>query len=170
MRHFFRPAHFVFLIAIVVVLVGAVIVISSQNSEADQDASARATPYSTAQTAHSVDSPVRLADVPELPFPDNPDPTLCGIPAVWGTSHNRAWLKGVYEGVMVQPTVFLYDSHLRYQIKAQAPHGTEVQIILVQSNPVLDFYLVKIPSLPAGQNEGWVPAPFLSFEPTRVFG
>jgi hypothetical protein len=25
----------------------------------------------------------RDADVPEFPFPDNPDPSQCGIPEIW---------------------------------------------------------------------------------------
>ena len=48
----------------------------------------------------------RDADVPELPFEDNPDPTLCGIPEPWGEA-GRAWLTGVYEGELIQPEVLL---------------------------------------------------------------
>lgn len=105
----------------------------------------------------------REPDVPDLPFADNADPALCGIPEPWG-SHEPAYLSGVYEGELIQPTVFLYDSHLRRKIQAKAPHGAEVKILLSQSNPSLDYYLVKV--VGAEQpNEGWVPAPFLSFEP-----
>lgn len=106
---------------------------------------------------------MRSPDVPPLPFPDNPDPNQCGIPVTWGQD-DPAYLNGIYKGELVQPTVLLYDSHLRFNITAQAPHGTEVKVLLYQQNPVIDYYLVKIEG--AGQpNEGWVPAPFLSFAP-----
>lgn len=105
----------------------------------------------------------RDPDVPLLPFPDNPDPDQCGIPTAWGDD-GMAWLNGVYEGELVQPTVLLYDSHSRLSIVAEAAHGTAVQIILYQQNPVLDYYLVKIEGAPK-PNEGWVPGPFLSFNP-----
>lgn len=103
----------------------------------------------------------RDPDVPALPFPDNPDPSLCGIPTPWG-SDNQAWLTGIYEGEMVQPEVMLYDSHLRMEIVAHATHGSEVEVILYQQNPVTDYYLVKIVGAES-PNEGWVPGPFLSF-------
>ena len=60
--------------------------------------------------------------------------------------------------------VFLYDSHLRRKVVAQAPHGAEIKILLSQSNPELNYFLVKIVGAD-GPNEGWVPAPFVSFEP-----
>ena len=106
--------------------------------------------------------------VPNLPFPDNADPAECGIPQPWGTNNNQAWLNGYWEGDLIQPMVYLYDSHGRNIVTAAAPHGTEVQVLLFQSNPTLNFYLVKIPSLPSGINEGWIPEPFLSFEPIEV--
>ncbi|GEM_PF-1210899 len=101
--------------------------------------------------------------VPSLPFADNPDPTQCGIPTRWGTTNNRAWLTGFYGGDLVQPIVYLYDSHLRRSVKASAPHGSEVEIVLFQDNPTLDYYMVRIVGAPADTDEGWVPAPFLSF-------
>lgn len=108
----------------------------------------------------------RDPDIPSLPFPDNPDPSLCGIPTPWGTD-NQAWLTGIYEGEMVQPVVLLYDSHLRLEIAARAIHGSEVEVILYQQNPVTDYYLVKIAGAEQ-PNEGWVPGPFLSFSPVTV--
>jgi hypothetical protein len=105
----------------------------------------------------------RDPDVPELPFPDNPDPTQCGIPVRWGKD-DPAWLTGYYEGEMVQPAVFFYDSHLRYSVVGSAPSGTEVRIVLYQSNPTLDYYQVETIDLDPPQT-GWVPAPFLTFEP-----
>lgn len=104
----------------------------------------------------------RSPDVPPLPFADNPDPLQCGIPITW-TDDSPAWLSGIYEGELVQPTVYLYDSHLRLNITAQALHGSEVDVLLFQQNPVTNYYLVKIVGAEA-PNEGWVPAPFLSFE------
>ena len=108
---------------------------------------------------------MRDPDVPELPFPDNPDPSQCGIPSQW-SGDARAWLNGYYQGKLVEPIVFLYDSHSRFHIVAQAPHGTEVQVILYQNNPVVNYYMVKVMGL-EGANEGWVPGPFLSFEPVK---
>ncbi len=103
------------------------------------------------------------ASVPPIPFADNPDPEACGIPRPWGKD-DPAWLTGMYEGELVQPVVYLYDSHLRGEVVGQVPHGGRVQVILSQSNPVLDYYLVRSLDLATPQ-EGWVPAPFLSFEP-----
>lgn len=102
--------------------------------------------------------------IPLLPYADNPDPALCGIPTPYGTRNNAAWLNGVYEGDLIQPVVYLYRDHLRDEITAIAPHGTPVEVVLFQANPELDYYMVRIPSAPEGQREGWVPAPLLSFE------
>ncbi len=105
----------------------------------------------------------RDPDVPSLPFDDNPDPAQCGIPVQWGGSNSTAWLSGEWEGELIQPDVLVYDSHLRVSVTGGAPHGTEVTIVLYQENHVLDYYFVRLSGEPA--QEGWVPAPFLSFEP-----
>lgn len=105
----------------------------------------------------------RAPDVPPLPFPDNPDPDACGIPTRWG-SDEPAWLSGFFEGELVQPTVFLYSGHLRAEITGAAPTGTPVRISLYQENPTLDYYRVETIGLDPPQS-GWVPAPFLQFEP-----
>ncbi len=110
----------------------------------------------------------RAPNVPVLPFPDNPDPNQCGIPTQWGDD-GTAWLSGMYQGELVQPTVLLYDSHLRLNVAAQAPHGSQVKVILYQQNPVTDYYFVKIEGAPQ-PNEGWVPGPFLSFSPVSPLG
>ena len=107
---------------------------------------------------------VRDSGVPVLPFADNPDPDQCGIPMAWGED-DRAWLNGYYRGELIEPVVHLYDSHLRNEVQARAPHGTEVQVLLYQANPVLDYYLVKIKGRSGEGSEGWIPAPLLSFEP-----
>lgn len=104
----------------------------------------------------------RDPDVPDLPFDDNPDPNQCGIPTEWG-DEGQAWLSGMWKDELIQPEVLLYNSHLRTSITASAAHGTEVQVVLFQENPVLDYYLVRIPGDTGG--EGWVPEPFLSFDP-----
>lgn len=108
---------------------------------------------------------VRDANVPDLPFADNPDPTVCGIPVQWG-SDTPAWLNGIYEGTMLQADVLLYDSHQRFSLTGSAPHGTQVEILLYQENPVLDFYLVK--TIGPDPQEGWIPAPLLSFDPIDI--
>lgn len=109
----------------------------------------------------------RSPDVPPLPFDDNPDPTECGIPQPWGTDNNRAYLTGYYDGELYQDPVLLYDSHSRLDVVAQAPHGTSVEIVLAQANPVLNYYMVRLPASddPEGETQsGWIPAPFLSFD------
>ena len=58
----------------------------------------------------------------------------------------------------------LYDSHERQHVTGAVSSGTEVQVQLYQSNPVLDFYYVQAET-PAGRQKGWVPAPFLQFTP-----
>ena len=105
------------------------------------------------------------AVVPPLPFPDNPDPEQCGIPTPWGKD-DPAWLTGIWQGELVQPVVYLYDSHLRREVVGQIPHGGRVEIQLFQSNPVLHFYRVRSLDLTPVQ-EGWVPAPFLSHEAVK---
>lgn len=102
----------------------------------------------------------RDPDVPPLPFDDNPDPSQCGIPTRWG-ANGRAFLTGLWEGELIQPEVLVYDSHLRLSVAGSAPHGTEVEILFYQTNPVLNYYLVSLP----GGEQGWVPEPFLSFDP-----
>lgn len=101
--------------------------------------------------------------VPPLPFDDNPDPDQCGIPTAWGKD-DPAWLTGVWEGELIQPVVYLYDSHLRREVVGQIPHGGRVEIQLFQSNPVLHFYRVRSLDEDVTQ-EGWVPAPFVSLDP-----
>jgi hypothetical protein len=105
----------------------------------------------------------RDPDVPSLPFDDNPDPSQCGIPVRWGDANDSAWLSGIWRGELIQPEVLVYDSHLRKSVAGGAPHGTQVEIVLYQENPVLDYYMVRIPGSP--EQVGWVPEPFLSFEP-----
>lgn len=105
---------------------------------------------------------MRDPGIPDLPFADNPDPGLCGIPVQWG-ENNQAWITGIYAGELVQDPVLLYESHLRLQITGRASHGASVQVILYQQNPVIDYYFVK---LVGGDEpiEGWLPAPFLTFD------
>lgn len=108
----------------------------------------------------------RGQDVPELPFPDNLDPTQCGILVSWGTDE-AAWASGYYrDKLVVQPTVYLYNSHLRLSIAGSVLAGTEVRILLYQQNPTLDYYLVQTIDFDPPQ-EGWISAPFLSFELTK---
>jgi len=99
------------------------------------------------------------AQAPPLPFADNPDPEACGIPREWGRD-DPGQVTGSYAGELVQPSVYLYDSHLRREVVGQIPDGGRVEILLAQSNPVLDYYLVRSLDLDQAQ-EGWVPAPFL---------
>ena len=155
-------------IIIVVVLVGILGVASTilQPGAGGGSLAVTTTPTSEPLSLHAADTAFeieRSPDVPALSFEDNFDPSLCGIPQQW-TSDEPAYLTGVYEGELIQPTVFLYDSHLRRKVVGQAPHGTQIQILLSQSNPTLDYFFVKIRDTET-PIEGWVPAPFISFEP-----
>ncbi len=96
---------------------------------------------------------------PALPFDDNPAPEACGIPREWGRDEPGR-VTGMYAGELVQPVIYLYDSHLRRAVVGQIPDGGRVEILLSQSNPVLDYYLVRSLDLDQPQ-EGWIPAPFL---------
>lgn len=127
---------------------------------------AQETPWPTLVPSYATQvAEKRSPEVPALPFPNNPDPSECGIPTQWGKDE-PAWLTGRYAGEMVQPTVYLYDSHLRFEVTGKAPHGSEVKIELYQGNPVLDYYFVKTVNTDQVQ-KGWVPAPFLSLEPVE---
>ncbi|MCP5025632.1 MAG: hypothetical protein GY929_05030 [Actinomycetia bacterium] len=130
----------------------------------DDDGAPAATQVATSEQAAEIDELAlhRDPNVPALPFADNPDPNQCGIPTQWGPD-GQAWLTGVWAGDLIQPDVLLYDSHQRFEITGHGRHGAEVNIVLYQQNPVLDYYLVEV----AGDRgeRGWVPAPFISFEP-----
>jgi hypothetical protein len=98
------------------------------------------------------------ATVPALPFANNPDPTLCGIP----TPDNRQGVvTGEYAGKLVQPIVYLYDSHLLSAITGQVYPNTTVTIQLRQANPTLNFYFVKTVGVEPAQS-GWIPEPFVT--------
>lgn len=116
----------------------------------------------TAAQANAVLGPLP-STAPALPFDDNPDPNACGIPELW-TSSEPAWISGYYEGTLVQPIVYLYDSHLRREVIGQIPSGSRIEISLSQSNPVLNYYRVRSLDVSPVQ-DGWAPAPFVSFEP-----
>ena len=98
------------------------------------------------------------ATVPALPFANNPDPTLCGIPEPDG---RHGLVTGDYEGKLVQPIVYLYNSHLMNAITGQIYPGTQVKIELSQNNPSLNFYFVKTIGVEPSQS-GWIPEPFLA--------
>ena len=109
-------------------------------------------------------TPVDEIAVPALPFDDNPDPEACGIPQRWG-SDDAAWLDGRWQGELIQPTVLLYDSHLRSEVTGALPTGVQVTVVLFQDNPVLNYYMVEGRADDGTTHRGWVPAPFLVFEP-----
>lgn len=145
------------LIAIAGLVVVGVIAVTALDDDADPVAAQEDTTHSPVE--YEIE---RDPDVPDLPFDDNPDPAQCGIPVEWG-DNGQAWLTGMWEGELIQPEVLVYDSHLRTSVTGGAPHGTEVTIVLFQENPVLDYYFVRIPGDP--KQQGWVPEPFLSFDP-----
>ncbi len=97
--------------------------------------------------------------VPPLPFASHNDPSLCGIPRPMGEG-TTGLLDGHYRGRLVEPTVYLYDSHLRNAVTGEAPSGTPVEVLYFQSNPTLDYYLVRVRTA-TGSFDAWVPAPFL---------
>ncbi|RME56301.1 MAG: hypothetical protein D6790_14905 [Caldilineae bacterium] len=113
---------------------------------------------STHYTTHAPEAPIP-AVVPALPFPDNPDPALCGIPEPFGDDR-PGLITNQMDGKEIQPIIYLYDSHLHKEITGQVFPNTRVKVLLRQSNPALDFYFVESMDLPEVQR-GWVPAPFL---------
>ncbi len=98
-------------------------------------------------------------DAPPLPFHDNSDPSLCGIPAPDG---RQATVTGSYAGQLIQPIVYLYDSHSRNQVVGQVYPETRVKVELRQNNPALNFYFVRTIGVEPVQS-GWIPEPFLVF-------
>lgn len=97
--------------------------------------------------------------IPDLPFSDNPDPSLCGIPQPYGNSASGL-VTGIYNGKLVHPVIYLYESHTRQKITGQVYPNTRVHIKLSQSNPELDYFFVETIDLEQKQS-GWLPAPFL---------
>lgn len=102
------------------------------------------------------------ATIPPLPFADNPDPALCGIPQPDGRG---GALTGTPAGMAPQAVIYLYDSHLRNRIVGQLYAGTPVDVVLRQENPALTYYFVRSAGVSPVQS-GWVPAPFVRFEPS----
>lgn len=102
---------------------------------------------------------------PALPFADNPDPTMCGIPQAMGAGVT-AVVDGHWRGRLYEDDVVLYDSHLRQSIRGTLPTGTPVAVVMFQSNPSLDYYFVR-GNAGGVQVEGWVPAPFVRDVGTR---
>lgn len=119
--------------------------------------SARAQVEAPVLVLASADAPI---DVPSFPFDDNPDPSQCGIPQPLGAGFTGI-VQGVVDGELVEPMVYLYDSHLRSAVHGLVASGSLVEVILAQSNPVLDFYMVRYRAADGRSVEGWVPAPFL---------
>jgi hypothetical protein len=97
--------------------------------------------------------------VPELPFDDNPDPDQCGIPQPLGDGVTGV-VTGSYDGRLWFEDVHLYDSHLRGAVTGTVPHGTSVQLVMFQNNPVLNYWLVRWEGA-GGTVEGWAPDPFV---------
>jgi len=97
--------------------------------------------------------------VPDLPFDDNPDPDQCGIPQPLGDDV-RGVVTGRWQGELLFGDVHLYDSHLRAEVTGTVPDGSEVQVLMFQNNPVLNYWFVRWEG-PEGAVEGWLPEPFL---------
>ena len=94
-----------------------------------------------------------------MPFADNADPTLCGIPE---PDDRHGFATGELEGEIVQPIIYLYDSHARTSITGQIFPGTELQVELRQVNPTLNYYFVRTVNVEPAQS-GWIPEPFIRF-------
>jgi hypothetical protein len=146
------------------------VVDSTQADEGDAtDQSAEQASPTPATIKHDPDefADVNTDNIPDLPFPHEQDPLECGIPQPWGDD-NQAWLYGVWEDELIRPEVFLYESHARKEILGQAEHGSEVEVLMYQANPVLDFYLVRVVEGGSGERQGWVPEPFLTFDASKL--
>jgi hypothetical protein len=143
------------------VLCAVLLLATGCHSSGQASASQVASEVPAASIPAATGAPQRDAAVPELPFPDNPDPNQCGIPTFFGGG--AGWVNGVYDGRLLEQTVLLYDSHERLRVTGAVPSGTQVQVELYQANPVLDFYYVRVDG-PDGLQQGWVPAPFLRLD------
>lgn len=97
---------------------------------------------------------------PVLPFPDNADSRQCGIPNRLGDTY-EGQLSGVYGGQMVEPLVYLYDSHARDQVVARVKSGTKARGVLLVVGPQLNYLLVKT-DMNGRTVQGWVPEPFFT--------
>lgn len=100
--------------------------------------------------------------VPELPFPSEQDPLLCGLPQALGAGVTGR-VDGYFRGELVEPEVHLYDSHLRRKVVGHLPNGALVIVTMFQDNPVLDFYFVTAET-DAGTLKGWIPEEYLDLD------
>lgn len=98
--------------------------------------------------------------IPTFVFDDNPDPDQCGIPQPMGSGYTGT-LHGTVDGALVEPMVYLYDSHLRVEVRGTIRAGSVVEVVMYQSNPVLDYFFVRFRAQDGRSVEGWVPAPLL---------
>lgn len=98
--------------------------------------------------------------VPPFPFDELPDTVTCSVPQPLGLGVSGT-LHGEIGGVLVEPMVYLYDSLARSRVMGLVAAGSEVEVVLKQSNPVIDFFMVRYRSDDGRSVEGWVPAPFL---------
>ena len=103
------------------------------------------------------DAPIAI---PAFVFDDNPDPDQCGIPQRMGSGYTGT-LHGTVDGELVEPMVYLYDSHLRSAVRGKVRAGSVVEVVMYQLNPVLDYYFVRFVADDGRRVEGWVPAPLL---------
>lgn len=122
----------------------------STRADAETDASA-------ALVLPTADAPI---EVPTFVFDDNPDPDQCGIPQPMGSGYTGT-LHGSVDGEVVEPMVYLYDSHLRVQVLGTVRAGSVVEVVMFQLNPVLDYYFVRYRADDGRSVEGWVPAPLI---------
>lgn len=107
--------------------------------------------------------------VPAFAFDDNPDPDQCGIPQPMGSGYSGT-LHGTVDGALVEPRVYLYDSHLRSAVRGTLRAGSVVEVVMYQSNPVLDFFFVRFRGDDGRSVEGWVPAPLIDVHPRHSGG
>jgi hypothetical protein len=120
----------------------------------------------SARAAANADDPLVLPGpdapiaIPAFVFEDNPDPDQCGIPQPMGSGYTGT-LHGSVDGEVVEPMVYLYDSHLRAEVRGQVRAGSVVEVVMYQLNPVLDYYFVRFRADDGRSVEGWVPAPLL---------
>jgi len=139
-----RVRHVAAILAAAVLAIGAL----SMSAAADAD---------DALVLPGPDAPIAI---PTFVFEDNPDPDQCGIPQPMGSGYTGT-LHGSVDGEVVEPMVYLYDSHLRAEVRGQVRAGSVVEVVMVQLNPVLDYYFVRFRAADGRSVEGWVPAPFL---------
>ena len=98
---------------------------------------------------------------PPLPFVTNRDADHSGSQIEW-SDDRHTWATGIYKGRVLGIAVYLYESPRRSRVVGQVLHRSRIQILRYQEGAP-GYYLVRSLEMDPIQ-EGWVPAPLVSFQ------